>query len=99
MKKEILIVDGYNVIYAWPILASICDDLAYARDKLIDILLEYGTDIKITVVFDSHLTSGRIQKDNVSSLLEVIFTNAGQTADSYIEKWYVTLLDKIGGFL
>ena len=56
-KVDRLIVDGYNIIFAWPELAALKDvKLEDARDMLVAILADYAamTQQKITVVFDSH---------------------------------------------
>ena len=85
---ELLIVDGYNVINAWPELIALKDNLEYARDKLVDILSEYGAykRYKTIIVFDAHLTTGKIVSQSQMGVLEVIYTKEGETADSYIEK-------------
>ena len=89
MKKELLIVDGYNMIGAWPELVKLKnrDKLADARDKLLHELSNYSKyeDIETRVVFDAQLVPG-IQKKYERYSLEVIFTKEGETADSYIER-------------
>src|SRR5712692_8438126 len=57
VKMERLVVDGYNVIHAWPTLKRLLGvSLEAARDKLIERLSVYGlvTGADVTVVFDSH---------------------------------------------
>lgn len=85
---ELLIVDGYNVINAWPELIALTDNLEYARDKLVDILSEYGAykRFRTIIVFDAHMVIGRGVTQNQNKLLEVVYTKEGETADSYIEK-------------
>ncbi|BBB91335.1 MAG TPA: NYN domain-containing protein [Methylomusa anaerophila] len=85
---EILIVDGYNVINAWPDLVAVKDNLEYARDKLVDILMEYGAykGFKTVIVFDAHLAAGKDQIYGMAGNVEVVFTKEGETADSSIEK-------------
>ena len=60
--KEYLIVDGYNIIGAWPELAKLRDeeDMAYARDKLIEELNVHAalSGAIITVIFDAYLVKG-----------------------------------------
>lgn len=88
MLQDLLIVDGYNVINAWPELIALKEEnLEHARDKLIDMLAGYGAyhDIKVTVVFDAHLVSGQESREKIAGM-EVIYTNEGETADSCIEK-------------
>lgn len=85
---ELLIVDGYNVINAWPELIVLKDNLEYARAKLVDILSEYGAykGFKTIIVFDAHLTAGKSVSQILSGEVEVIYSNEGETADSCIEK-------------
>jgi predicted RNA-binding protein with PIN domain len=85
---EILIVDGYNVINFCPNLTKLIDNLETARDKLVDILLEYGAykECRIVVVFDAHLSKGAGETIIFPGNLEVIFTKENETADSRIEK-------------
>lgn len=92
-KKQIgeahVIVDGYNVIFAWDELAELAhDNLAAARGKLMDVLSNYqGYErCKLTVVFDGYKV-----KDNAGTKLryddiDVIFTKEGETADACIER-------------
>ncbi|SHH43953.1 NYN domain-containing protein [Tepidibacter thalassicus] len=87
--KEYLIVDGYNIINAWDDLKRIGNEnLEYAREKLIELLVEYATfkDIKVIIVFDAYLVKGARQNVEEYKNLEVIYTKENQTADSYIEK-------------
>ena len=95
---DLLIVDGYNVINDWPELIAAKDNLEYARDKLVDILGEYGAykGFRTIIVFDAHLTTGKGVSVSKSGDLEVIYTKEGETADSYIEKM-VYYLARQGG--
>ena len=87
-KREHYIVDGYNVIHAWPELNALQADLAHARDRLIHILSEYGAYERydITIVFDALLTEDEERREEMGRHLEVIYTGAGETADSCIER-------------
>lgn len=89
MKKELLIVDGYNMIGSWPELVRLKnqDKMADARDQLLHELSNYAKyeDVITRVVFDAQLVPGIQQKYQRFSL-EVIFTKEGETADSYIER-------------
>lgn len=89
MKKELLFVDGYNMIGAWPHLVKLQrkNDMAVARDILLHELSEYAKyeNIEIRVVFDAQFVPG-IQKQYERYNLLVIFTKEDETADSYIEK-------------
>jgi len=93
--KETLIVDGYNVIYAWPDLARLKDtNLEHARDKLIDVLASYGAykGYEVIVVFDAHSTPGTHTVYTTDSGVTVVFTSEGETADSYIERTVYELI-------
>jgi len=86
--NNILIVDGYNIIGAWPELRELKnDDLASARDLLIAKMAEYQayTGYKVIVVFDAHLVQG-IERKYRSHKVEVVFTRENETADERIEK-------------
>lgn len=87
-KREHFIIDGYNVINAWPELIAIRDNLEFARDKLVDILTEYGAfeQYDITIVFDAFFTVASEAYERINKNLVLIYTDEGETADSYIEK-------------
>ncbi|PIC04592.1 hypothetical protein CS060_08775 [Anoxybacillus flavithermus] len=85
---DILIVDGYNIIGAWPELRELRDtDLSLARDRLVEKMAEYQafTGCKVIIVFDAHLVQGTTKK-YVDHQVEVIFTKENETADEHIEK-------------
>ncbi len=86
--KELLLVDGYNVINDWPELVKIKDDFELARDRLTDILANYGgvMEFYIIIAFDAHGNDRAEQVYNVTPQLAVVYTGEGETADSYIEK-------------
>ncbi|SFF01001.1 NYN domain-containing protein [Alteribacillus iranensis] len=86
--KDILLVDGYNMIGDWPELKKIKDhDLAEARDLLIEKMAEYqafkGWEVK--VVFDAHMVPG-LGKNYNNHLVDIIYTRENETADERIEK-------------
>lgn len=86
---EYLVVDGYNVINAWPELIALKDiSWEHARDRLIDTLANYraAKGLQVIVVFDAHQVKGGTQKSEVISGVEVIYTGEGETADAVIEK-------------
>ncbi|GEK89719.1 NYN domain-containing protein [Alkalibacterium putridalgicola] len=89
MKKELLYVDGYNMIGAWPELVKLkrLDKMADARDLLLHELSNYAKyeGIEIRIVFDAQLVPGIAQRYDKYEVA-VIFTSEGETADSYIEK-------------
>ncbi|MDR5659931.1 NYN domain-containing protein [Serpentinicella sp. ANB-PHB4] len=87
--KEYLVLDGYNVINAWPRLKEIAHkDLALARVELIDMMIEYRTysGLEIIVVFDAHLVKGNNGTKEILSGIEIVYTKERETADAYIEK-------------
>ncbi len=93
-QKEYLLIDGYNVIFAWDELKEISkDNLEAARNKLIEKINTYKIFKKceIILVFDAYKVRGNrgeVEKfDNVT----VVYTKEAQTADSYIEKTAKTL--------
>lgn len=86
--EEWLVVDGYNIIGAWPELRRLkAFNLAAARDRLIEILSEYAVyaDQRVVLVFDAHQVPGKGERD-VSKHCSVIFTDAEETADECIER-------------
>ncbi|MCZ2259227.1 NYN domain-containing protein [Sporosarcina sp. G11-34] len=88
MKKDILLVDGYNVIGAWEELVQLKEELlANARDRLIERMAEYKayTGWHVIIIFDAYLTAG-IEKKKWRHDVEVIFTRENETADERIEK-------------
>lgn len=88
MKKRILIVDAYNMIGNWPQLDKLkkADRLEDARDQLLKVLSNYRKqmDMEIIVVFDAMYVPG-LSKSYQQYDLTIIWTDEGQTADSYIE--------------
>ncbi|MBP3038127.1 NYN domain-containing protein [Bacillaceae bacterium Marseille-Q3522] len=85
---NILIVDGYNIIGAWPELVELKKrDLAGARDRLIEKLADYQgyTGYRVIVVFDAQYVKGNENK-TINAKVEVIFTKENETADERIEK-------------
>ena len=94
-KQEYLIVDGYNIIFAWDGLREQAQtDLTGARERLLDLLSNYCGyhPCELVVVFDSYRvksgTGSRAKERN----LRVVYTAEGETADQYIE----ALTGKIG---
>lgn len=82
------LIDGYNVINAWPELIRLRSNLDEARDVLIRILTEYGAfeNYEMTVVFDAFATDEEEHALEISSRMRVIYTATGETADSCIER-------------
>ncbi len=92
--KEHLLIDGYNVINAWPQLREISrEDLEGARRQLIEMMAEYQAykDLKVTIVFDAHLVKYSMEKIEHQMGVTVVFTKEKETADGYIEKKIIEL--------
>jgi uncharacterized protein len=85
---DILIVDGYNIIGAWPELNELKKkDLSSARDRLVEKMAEYQgySGFRVIIVFDAHFVKGT-EKKFKNYNVEVIFTRNNETADERIEK-------------
>ncbi|MBQ8526504.1 MAG: NYN domain-containing protein [Clostridia bacterium] len=86
---EYLLVDGYNIIFAWKSLADIArDNIDLARNQLINRLINYRAvrGCELIVVFDAYKVKnnpGYLEKVNGIS---VVYTKEAETADTYIEK-------------
>ncbi len=86
--NTILVVDGYNIIGAWPNLRDLRDqDLAAARDRLIEMMAEYQgySGHQVIVIFDAYFVPGN-EKKYRNSKVDVIFTKENETADERIER-------------
>ena len=98
MKKNILIVDAYNMIGNWPELDRLkkSDRLEEARDQLLHTLSNYKnqTNYEIIVVFDAMYVPGLSESYDQYNL-KIIWTAEDQTADSYIESLAGELLDPL----
>lgn len=91
--KDILLVDGYNMIGAWPELVVLKDkDLGLARDRLVEIMAEYQayTGTRVMIIFDAHMVDG-IGKQYRNYRVDVLYTRRNETADERIEKLVHTL--------
>lgn len=89
-KEEYLLVDGYNIIFAWSELKELAaDNLDGARLKLLDYLSKYQgvRECQIIAVFDAY----RVQRHHEEIIdydnLHVVYTKEAQTADHFIEKF------------
>ena len=90
-----LIVDGYNVIFAWEELKELAaQSLDLARSKLIETLVNYQsfTDSEVVLVFDAYRVPGGTGERTTEGALHVVYTRENETADMYIER----LVDEIG---
>ncbi len=95
--EEYLLVDGYNIIFAWPDLKALAENnMDAARMKLVDILSNYQGIRKchIIAVFDAYRIEGRRESIEAYHNIHVVFTGEAQTADHYIEKFAHTNQNK-----
>ncbi|PPA68587.1 NYN domain-containing protein [Jeotgalibacillus proteolyticus] len=93
--KNVLLVDGYNIIGAWPELTELkYHNLAAARDRLVEMMAEYQgyTGYRVIIVFDAQFVQG-IAKKHRSYNLDIFFTKENETADERIEKLAIELND------
>lgn len=89
-KEKYLLVDGYNIIFAWDELAKTAkDNMDGARNRLMDILCNYQGYKKCNVilVFDAYRVQGHITEILDYNNIHVVFTKEAETADQYIEKF------------
>ncbi|WP_347489910.1 NYN domain-containing protein [Desulfoscipio sp. XC116] len=87
--NEYILVDGYNIVHAWPELAGLKDEsLEHARDRLIDILANYAgfSGDRVVVVFDAHRVKGNQERYEETNGVQVFYTREDETADSLIER-------------
>lgn len=88
-EKEYLLVDGYNIIFAWEDLKDLADaNIDAARDKLTDMLCNYQGYKKCTLilVFDAYKVKGNPGSVQKYHNIHVVYTKEAETADQYIEK-------------
>ncbi len=89
-REEYLLVDGYNVIFAWEGLKELAErNLDGARGKLLDILCNYQAIKKcsLIVVFDAYRLAGHPTEILDYHNIHVVYTREAETADQYIEKF------------
>lgn len=88
-EKEYLLVDGYNIIFAWEDLKKLAAaNIDGAREKLMDILCNYQGFKKCTLilVFDAYKVKGNPGSVETYHNIHVVYTKEAETADQYIEK-------------
>ena len=91
-KEAYLLVDGYNIIYAWKELKELAAvSLDGARGKLQDMLCDYQAmkGCQLMVVFDAYRLQGHPVEVSDYHNIRVVFTKEAETADQYIEKFAV----------
>ncbi len=95
LRQQYLIVDGYNIIFAWEDLAEMArHDLDAARRALIDRLSSFAAfkKCRLVLVFDGYKQPGNLGEKNADLGIGVVYTKEGQTGDQYIEQ----LVSQIG---
>jgi predicted RNA-binding protein with PIN domain len=95
-KQQYLIVDGYNMIFAWDQLNALAQqDLEAARRQLCNTLSSYAgyKKCRLVVVFDGYKVKGNPGEKEEFSGIQVVFTKENETADAYME----ALAARIGG--
>ncbi|MDY5422908.1 translation factor GTPase family protein [Hornefia butyriciproducens] len=88
-RRRFVLVDGYNLIHAWPELAELAKtDFGASRDRLIEILCNYQgfTQAQVIVVFDAYRVRGGTGSRERVRNIDVIYTKEAETADMYIER-------------
>ena len=88
LRQQYLIVDGYNIIFAWDELAAMAkEDLEAARRHLCDALSSYAgfKKCRIVLVFDGYKVKGNPGEKTQYHNIQVVFTKENETGDSYIE--------------
>jgi len=87
--SQYLLVDGYNIIFAWDILKNIAaQDIAAARTMLEEILSNYRgfRKCEVILVFDAYKVKGNPGSIEKKNGIYVVYTKEAQTADNYIER-------------
>lgn len=86
---EYLLVDGYNIIFAWEELSDLAKvNIDSARDRLMDILCNYQGFRKcsLILVFDAYRLEGHAEEVIRYHNIHVVYTKEAETADQYIER-------------
>lgn len=95
--KRYLLVDGYNIIFAWDDLKELASrNIDSARDELIDRMSAYqgATGVTLILVFDAYRVRGRGRSVIRTGNISVVYTKEAETADAYIEKTVHEIADK-----
>lgn len=89
-REEYLLVDGYNIIFAWEELRELAErNMDSARGKLLDILCNYqgAEKCQVIAVFDAYRVQGHATEFLDYHNIHVVYTKEAETADQYIEKF------------
>lgn len=88
-REEYLLVDGYNIIFAWEDLRSLAEvSIDGARDRLMDICCNYQgyRGCTLILVYDAYKVKGNPGTVQRYHNIHVVYTREAETADQYIEK-------------
>lgn len=87
--RDLLLIDGYNIMHAWPELKRLLSHVDYeaARTRLIDMICDFSahSNYETIIVFDAHMKKGSLRHEESYPPIKVIFTAEHETADHYIE--------------
>lgn len=89
-KDKYLLVDGYNIIFAWEQLNRLSkDNMGGARNRLLDMMCNYQAyrRMNLIVVFDAYEVEGNVGECFDYHNIHVVYTREAQTADAYIERF------------
>ena len=92
-----LVIDGYNLIFAWDFLRSYADkDISLARDILTRLMCSYSAykKCKVIIAFDAYKRKGGEGSSEEYGEVSIVYTRESETADSYIEKTVHKLAEK-----
>lgn len=84
-----LLIDGYNIIFAWDDLAAIAkEDMDLARSRLVNLMCNYRGlhRCEVILVFDAYRIKGNTGSVETVNNINVVYTKEAETADSYIER-------------
>ncbi|MCX7596710.1 MAG: NYN domain-containing protein [Fischerella sp.] len=99
LTPAVLLVDGYNIIGAWSCLKKTRDraGLEAARWELVEAMITYSAfqGYETLIVFDAQHQNTSSNKEVITELLSVHYTDFGQTADTYIEKACASLRSSV----
>lgn len=93
-EENYLLVDGYNIIFAWQELNALAkQSVALARDALIKLLIDYHALRKcnLILVFDAYKVSGGREKIEQDGGIYIVYTKEAEIADVYIERTVSTI--------
>jgi ribosomal protection tetracycline resistance protein len=96
-EEEVLLVDGYNIIFAWENLHELAEqNMDAARGKLEEILSNYQGfwGMHLIIVYDAYRVTDHETEILKKNNIHIVFTKEAETADQYIEKTAIALKGK-----